>query len=228
MQKVERIEYGKYYHIFNRGINGTNLFLTKDNYLYFLNLYKKYIPTIADTFAYCLLKNHFHVLVRIKNENEIEYMQDETPTEVKHPVGGLDVTENNKPLTWQKATVKASGKKYKPSNQFSHLFNAYAQAFNKQNKRTGSLFERPFERKLIDTEKYFIQLVSYIHNNPVHHGFVNKITDYSWSSYYSYIINKPTSLKKEMVIEWFGDLENFKYVHRAKQDYTNIKKYLIE
>jgi putative transposase len=57
---------GKYYHIFNRGINRENIFFEERNYHHFLKLYAKYITPIADTFAYCLLRNHFHLLIRIK------------------------------------------------------------------------------------------------------------------------------------------------------------------
>jgi putative transposase len=64
------LEYGSYYHIYNRGNNRENLFVDEDNYPYFLRLYKKYIPTVASTFAYCLLRNHFHLLVRIKPNEE--------------------------------------------------------------------------------------------------------------------------------------------------------------
>lgn len=52
-----------FYHIFNRGINGENIFRAGIYYSYFLYLYQKYIVPAADTFAYCLLKNHFHFLV---------------------------------------------------------------------------------------------------------------------------------------------------------------------
>ncbi|MFE3867826.1 transposase [Flavobacterium sp. LS2P90] len=70
-----------------------------------------------------------------------------------------------------------------PYRQFSHFFNAYAQAINKRHNRTGSLFERTFERKLVSSQTYFQQLIFYIHNNPVHHGFVENMSLYPWSSY---------------------------------------------
>ena len=63
--------YDTYYHIYNRGINRENIFIQERNYVHFLNLYGKYIETIAETFAYCLLRNHFHMLVRIKSANEM-------------------------------------------------------------------------------------------------------------------------------------------------------------
>ncbi|MDQ3007860.1 MAG: hypothetical protein M3R47_21080, partial [Chloroflexota bacterium] len=60
-----------YYHIYNRGTNGENIFIQERNYEYFLKLYEKHISPIADTFAYCMLRNHFHIAVRIKSEEEI-------------------------------------------------------------------------------------------------------------------------------------------------------------
>lgn len=116
-------------------VNSCDLFREKTNYECFLELYDKYISPVADTYAWVLMKNHFHLLVRIKEEAEIGFL---------------------------------SEKKYNPSHQFSHLFNAYAQAYNKRIGRTGSLFEHPFHRKEITDSDYFKTLVIYIHNNPVY------------------------------------------------------------
>ena len=67
---------GMYYHIYNRGNNSENLFLEKRNYPYFLSLYDKHITPVADTHAYGLLRNHFHVAGRIKTEREFwEYLE---------------------------------------------------------------------------------------------------------------------------------------------------------
>ena len=66
------LEPGKYYHIYNRGINGTNLFFEERNYLYFLQKYSFYMDEVLETFAYCLLGNHFHLLVRVKEMSGFE------------------------------------------------------------------------------------------------------------------------------------------------------------
>jgi putative transposase len=55
-----------YYHIYNRGNNRENLFKEERNYSYFLSLYDKYVGPVVETYAYCLMINHFHLLVRIK------------------------------------------------------------------------------------------------------------------------------------------------------------------
>ncbi len=60
------LEPGCYYHIYNRGINGCELFREPTNYEYFLGLYEKHISPVAETFAWCLMGNHFHLLVKIK------------------------------------------------------------------------------------------------------------------------------------------------------------------
>ena len=64
------LEDGQYYHIYNRGNNGENLFFEERNYPYFLKLYAHHILPVAEAYAYCLLRNHFHALVRIRTEEE--------------------------------------------------------------------------------------------------------------------------------------------------------------
>ena len=67
---TEPLHPGVFYHIYNRGNNGEDLFIEARNYPYFLALYAKYVEPVAETFAYCLMKNHFHLLVRIKTVDE--------------------------------------------------------------------------------------------------------------------------------------------------------------
>ncbi len=61
------LEPDSYYHIYNRANGSEKMFLNESNYLYFLQKYNFYISPIADTFAYCLMPNHFHFLVRMKH-----------------------------------------------------------------------------------------------------------------------------------------------------------------
>lgn len=63
-----QLEHECFYHIYNRGNNGEDIFLEHGNYLYFLKLTTKYILPVADVYSYCLLKNHFHLLIRIKEQ----------------------------------------------------------------------------------------------------------------------------------------------------------------
>ena len=65
------LEPGKYYHIYNRGNNRENLFVQERNYACFLKLYAHYVAPVAATYAYCLLKNHFHLLVRINDLSDL-------------------------------------------------------------------------------------------------------------------------------------------------------------
>lgn len=78
MNKLEKLVPNQFYHIYNRGNNNEDIFLQEENYNYFLNRYDKYISSIGDTYAYCLLKNHFHILLRIKGEDELpeKYVKD--------------------------------------------------------------------------------------------------------------------------------------------------------
>ena len=196
------IEYGNYYHIYNRGNNGCNLFYNNKNYFHFLRLYEKYINPIADTFAWVLLGNHFHLLIRIKDEEIINSKR------VLDPFG---VENKIKP----------------PINCFSNLFNSYAQAINKAVGRTGSLFEHPFRRKVVTSEEYFRNLIIYIHQNPQKHGFIDNFKDYPWSSYGTMISDKPTLLNRNKVIEWFDGIDNLTSVHEQDHDYSD-SEWVIE
>src|SRR5713101_3495855 len=71
MNPLIPLQPGFYYHIYNRGNNREDLFREERNYRYFLRLYAKYTQPIADTFAYCLMRNHFHLLVRIKETSPL-------------------------------------------------------------------------------------------------------------------------------------------------------------
>jgi len=208
------LQHGYYYHIYNKGINGINLFYENKNYEYFLKLYEKYIDPIADTFAWCLMPNHFHLLVRIKEEKEIKINQLSNSVRVWNP----DRVENNE-----------GEKKVKSIHlYFSDLFNAYCQAINKQEHRTGSLFQRPFKRKQIEQELYFKQLVMYIHNNPVKHGFADCIQDYPWSSYGNIISLTPTTVQRDMVLGWFNSRADFIEQHTGKPIMDNTDYFMIE
>lgn len=60
-----------FYHYFNRANNRENLFVDKDNYRYFLELLKKYVPPVADVYSYCLLPNHFHLVIKTKEVQQL-------------------------------------------------------------------------------------------------------------------------------------------------------------
>lgn len=66
--KTTILEPGKCYHIYNRARNGDPLFANDEACKFFLRLYKTHIVPVADTYAYCLLKDHLHILLRIKKE----------------------------------------------------------------------------------------------------------------------------------------------------------------
>ena len=66
--KIEKIESDNYYHIYNRGNNGQDIFIEDINFNYFLELIKKYLLPISKIYSYCLLQNHFHILLKIDKE----------------------------------------------------------------------------------------------------------------------------------------------------------------
>lgn len=65
------LEPNKYYHLYNRSNNHELLFRNRDNYIYFLSKYRKYIAPFVNTLAYCLMPDHFHFSIFTTSDNSI-------------------------------------------------------------------------------------------------------------------------------------------------------------
>ncbi len=57
------------YHIYNQGNNHRKIFFSQENYLFFLEKIKTYITPYADILAWCLMPNHFHLMVLVNYES---------------------------------------------------------------------------------------------------------------------------------------------------------------
>jgi REP element-mobilizing transposase RayT len=63
------LQIGNFYHIYNRGNNHQTIFFERENYLYFLRLVRQYLTSNGvDVVAYCLMPNHYHFLVYLRDE----------------------------------------------------------------------------------------------------------------------------------------------------------------
>jgi REP element-mobilizing transposase RayT len=244
MQKVVQLEPGKFYHIYNCGINGEDLFKSSLDFMHFLKLYERFIQPVCETYSWVLMKNHFHLFVKIKDNviykysNDDGYYDKERFNEIKWET--LDLLNADGSIRGRMPSGLRSGIHLSASEgpdsvikifpqvhlHFSHLFNAYAKYYNIKYHRHGSLFERQFKRKEVDNKRYFRSLVIYIHQNPIHHGFCEHPMDYGWSSYLTCISVRPTKLNRQEVMGWFDDTGNFKYYHEKRLQVENIEEWL--
>ena len=181
------MEEGRLYHIYNHACGDEDFFRSAENYFFFMKRYQRYVDPIAETYAYCLMPNHFHLLVRMKEMNRI----------------------GNKKLL----PIKNNTPDYVFS--FSLLFNSFAKAYNAQYQRRGSLFVHSFNRIQVDSDEYLRKLIIYIHRNPVNHGFVDHPWQWEFSSYNRILAGKPYWLQAKRVIEIFYDTENFVFNHQS-------------
>lgn len=206
----------QYYHIYNCGINGENIFKEERNYKYFLQKYAQFVEPVADTYAYCLMKNHYHFLVKTKTENDInEWYKNKLLEKENRPILDTKPT-SNKTSEWI------------ISNAFASFLKSYAQSINNGYKRSGCLFVEPFRRILVENEEYLRELILYIHYNPQKHGFIADFSKYKHSSYFSLLQNSPTLLKRDEVINWFGNKHEFEMFHLGNPPLLNFEKYNLD
>jgi REP element-mobilizing transposase RayT len=140
------------YHVYNRGVDHGDIFFNRDNYLFLLRRLRHYCPpALGRIIAYCLMPNHYHLIVRVLSE---EF--------------GLRVMQP--------------------------LLVSYTKAINKQQDRSGHLFQGPFHARRVTTDADLIHLSRYVHLNPVAAGFVARPEDWEYSSFRDYIGLRPGSL----------------------------------
>ena len=145
MSRPLRIQYpDAWYHVMNRGRRGEDVFTGKKDYNAFINLLKELVEDYnVKIAAYCLMSNHYHLLVQ-------------TPT----------------------ANI---------SRAMRHLNGVYTQRFNKIYHCDGQLFRGRFKSILVDADSYLLELLRYIHRNPLESGMVDNINKYTWSSHKAYL-----------------------------------------
>ena len=171
------------YHCFNQGNNRQEIFYTRENYLFFLEKMRTHLHPVADILSYCLMPNHFHWLIMLK-EKGIE------DTGIKNP------------------NIIRSDKKNQQqiSQSIAILLRSYTRAVNKQEHRSGSLFRHKTKLKngkngfseFITIEgkyrKFFFKdgleyartCFNYIHENPQDADLVLKPSDWEYSSAQDY------------------------------------------
>lgn len=133
------------------------------------------------------MSNHFHLLVSIRSIEE----------QLK-----LFKTRNLK-----------SKQLRSPSKHLANFLSSYTQSINKQESRVGSLFQKNFKRREIDSEEYFRTMVLYIHLNPLKHHFTIDFQTYLFSSYRLYLNSEDTFITRDEILHLFGGLDNFKIAH---------------
>ena len=177
-----------YYHVYNRGVGREDIFFEERNYAHFLDSFFLRAGPAVHLYAYCLLKNHFHLLVRIKTP-------DERP---------------------QHAQARDSGNIIRlvpPAQHLSNFFNGYAKSMNKGYERWGALFQHRFKRKALTSDASLVRVTCYIHCNPQIHGFVNDFQNYKHSSYRAILDKTDSRIRSGEVLDWFGGSDAYKKLH---------------
>lgn len=188
---------GKIYHVYNHANGWENLFSEGRNFIFFLQRCREFVWPVAQLYAWCLVPDHFHLVVRIRDE------------EVLSDYYELADQENGSIHKFLSGKV---------SKAFSNLFSSYAQAYNKVYERVGSLFMQNMKVEEILNEEALCHLIQYVHFNAVEHGLVKKMEDWPHSSYTMLMQDCPTILSRERVLNVFGGREEFIRFHQQPVD----------
>ncbi len=198
------------YHIYNQGNNRRKIFFEKRNYLFFIEKIKIHILPYCDILAWCLMPNHFHLMVLVK---EVEL-----PRSAKLSQG----LTQSQTLTAQAQTATRS-----LNDSIGIVLRSYTRAINKQENQTGSLFRKATKAVCVTcpdglSPSWFIEngvttyintlpgddypqvCFDYIHQNPVKASLAKKATDWEFSSAREYAGIRSRELVNKITAKGFG------------------------
>ena len=197
---------GSYYHIFNRGANRQLIFYNADNYNYFLKLLKELLADYMHFFAYCLLPNHFHLVVKVSDEIYQLEKENRSLSTQNRGNGSLKKITNEEEIG--KIVVR----------QLKRLFITYAMAINKQENRVGNLFDPKYKRLEITKQDYLEYVIFYTHYNPEKHGLTDNFKKYKYSSFKAIKTESKTNIDRSFVLELYGGRDEFLNYHNVMHD----------
>lgn len=97
-------------------------------------------------------------------------------------------------------------------NKIGLWLSAYTKSINKRYIRHGSLFQQHTKTKLIDNEEYLLNIINYIHQNPIRAGLVKRLYEWEYSSFLDYISERKLTLiplRKDIVEKHFPTTNEF-------------------
>ena len=178
----------------------------------FLKKCAEYLHPVCQTYAYCLMPNHFHLLIKVRSIEELMIFYRENQIRKGKEINEQDILSET--FDFHKLVML----------QFQHFLNGYAQAINKQFNRKGGLFLNNLKRIIVPTDSYFTSLIHYIHFNPVHHGFCKDLSDWHHSSYNAFLLEKATRLERVEILNWFGNREQYLRFHQQPLDTSRFSE----
>ena len=184
----------QYYHFYNRGNNRQPVFFERENYLFFLRRFKRFVIGYVDVIAYCLMPTHYHILVRVKQALR-------------------QISEGQISEVWQ--TSEISTPRQEASKQISLAMQkfgiSYTKAINKRFGRVGALFQGQFQGKPVQSYNHLLNLCVYIHANPVKDGLVSLPENWEYSNYLEWMdLRAGTLVNREFIAQNFGTPEEYK------------------
>ncbi len=191
----DEFETGSIYHVYNKVVSDVTLFNNDEDYTSFLERYARYFSPYFETFAYCLIPNHFHFLVRVK-DNLDSFIANENTNAAKKYLNGEESLN------------------FFLEHQLSRMLSGVAIKYNNLNNRVGPLFKQGTKRVALTTESRIIYQLCYIHHNPIHHKLTSDYKDWKFSSYHAYTGERPTQISKGPMLDLIGGIDVFHALHK--------------
>jgi putative transposase len=162
------LEQGNIYHVYNQGNDRELIFFRRENYHYFLNKISVHILPYADLLAWCLMPNHFHLMIAIQKMNEPYQLNNSIAVMLRSYTRAINIQE------------KRTGALFREGTKAEFLDSIESGKLKMSNRVTWS---HPVTGHPVNEEEYLQTCFKYIMNNPVKARLVKQISDWEFSSF---------------------------------------------
>jgi putative transposase len=165
------LEQGNIYHLYNQGNNRGLIFFRKENYHYFLKKIAVHILPYADLLAWCLMPNHFHLMIAIQKMNEPYQLNNSIAVMLRSYTRAINIQE------------KRTGALFREGTKAEYLDSIESGKLKRENRSNRVTWSHPVTGHPVSEEEYLYTCFNYIVNNPVKAGLVKQISDWEFSSF---------------------------------------------
>lgn len=198
-----------FYHIVCKSIDGIKLFQEHSNYFVFQERFKDFTGLCFDVWSYCLLSNHTHHIIQVKEKNDIIKSIEQLPIEERTTSMQSFLIDTDNEILFDAMIVR----------QMNRFLVSYANNVNNRRKRKGGTFQKPFRRRMIENDSHLQQAIIYTNANAQKHQLIDDYKKFRYSSYSEILAGDQNFIEPQKVINFFGSIEKFIKVHQEQVDH---------
>ena len=196
--RILRRNTASFYHVYSRIVDKQRIIREREKRYFHTWMRRLERFSGVQVVTYCLMSNHFHVLVRVPEKAQMPTLDEPTLrqllpliysgrqlSDATRELDGASAAQDSGDSLWLREILnRYDARRHDLSSFIKDLKQRFSQGYNSHNARTGTLWEDKFHSVLVEgDENTLLTMAAYIDLNPIRANLVTDPRDYRWSGY---------------------------------------------